>query len=243
MDVVGKGAMESEPRPSSLAILGGKRAVEVTRSGATSTYVYCWMYLQMRRLALMVREVQKAAARLDDVDFLHASTEGPERDDFASEPSACEQEVGEFSGGEEVIQTHVRLLQKFVQEWQVYEQQVILEAVSLAKCIREGGEDYWNCTLSSAERLEGYATILREGDRYKSELMVVEAVSRYLEADESIVGESVGRVLREASADVELSHARAWMLLLGLEGGVDEQRREASSGILDASDTMGYESG
>jgi hypothetical protein len=118
------------------------------------------------------------------------------------------------------LQSHLRLLQDFMCEWNRYEQLVVFEAGCLDECVRSGGDDWWNDTLDTAEVLEGYAAVLSGGDTHMSKDVVIEKVRCYLQSDEDESDQGVGGGIELALSSVGLRgntmHAGAWTLLLGL---------------------------
>ena len=137
-------------------------------------------------------------------------------------PASSEEGYIDVYNHEETIRTHMGVLRAFVREWELFQQLSTFEAECLGACSREGEDDWWNDTLSTASRLESYSTVLDCGETYMREELVVQKVSTNFGMQDNSIGDEIALALRGAGLRDCSLHACAWVLLLALAGCEDD---------------------
>jgi len=137
-------------------------------------------------------------------------------------PVSSEEGYNDVYDHEEAIRIHMSVLRAFVSEWELFQQLSTVEAECLEASSREGEDDWWNDTLSTANRMEVYSTVLDCGETYMREALVIQKVNTHFGLQDNSIGDEIARALRGAGLRDCSLHACAWVLLLTLAGCEDD---------------------
>ena len=180
----------------------------------------------MRDLVLQVRTVVGHLERLEEDSLLCGGGVVEDRSDDVDEEQWDAQERDHQHDA--VLVSHAEVRRRFLEEWGRYERFVRNEAKDLAVDIEQGDDEWWNEDLQTAERVEGYASLLSGACTCVDGAVVAnKLMGYYCGVGECDAAEEVdGLLLKIGMKKSSVAPAGAWALLLGRVGSQEGDEGE-----------------